>query len=442
MPSPTSDGADAAGAVGEREQMVEKLYEYGGLAMRKNYLQKLGVLGSSAGVSAWNNNNNNRNITTAGQSREAPGNQQATYIRDTNQQQQQEEEEEEHHHHHHHHQRSSSSSSSRGGVLLNKIDGSGSITNPTEFTLDFGSTPQRSADDFRMQVVVVVLIIIYTSPSSLLVADCCQYLKKLSYTGVWVPQAQKPPQHQTVIIFDWDDTLLCTSYLNLRAGGQQQSNNNNNSSSRQQDVSRTIQKHLHSIAATDAKLLEMAMAHGETFIITNAMKGWVEYSARKYVPQLLPTLRKVRIISARTEHERQFPGDYHQWKISAFLSVRQALNSQVITNLVSLGDSNIEMDAIHVMGSEFSQALIKTIKFRENPSPDELAKQLELVYQKFDKILVNARNLKISLERKWVVPPTAAPAGAARSRSPSPTTTTTSNTTTTKGSLPSPTGPG
>jgi len=30
------------------------------------------------------------------------------------------------------------------------------------------------------------------------------------------PQAQKSPQHQTVIIFDWDDTLLCTSFLNLR----------------------------------------------------------------------------------------------------------------------------------------------------------------------------------------------------------------------------------
>ena len=29
-------------------------------------------------------------------------------------------------------------------------------------------------------------------------------------------KAQKSPQHQTVIIFDWDDTLLCTSFLNLR----------------------------------------------------------------------------------------------------------------------------------------------------------------------------------------------------------------------------------
>mmetsp|Transcript_9891 Transcript_9891/g.8402 ORF Transcript_9891/g.8402 Transcript_9891/m.8402 type:complete len:121 (-) Transcript_9891:9-371(-) len=117
-----------------------------------------------------------------------------------------------------------------------------------------------------------------------------QYLKKLSYTGVWVPQAQKPPQHQTVIIFDWDDTLLCTSYLNLRAGQQQN----------RQDISKSVQKHLTNISTTDSKLLEMAMAHGETFIITNAMKGWVEYSARKYVPELLPTLRKVRIISART----------------------------------------------------------------------------------------------------------------------------------------------
>jgi hypothetical protein len=42
------------------------------------------------------------------------------------------------------------------------------------------------------------------------------FLKKLSYQGVWVPQAKRPPQHQTLIIFDWDDTLLCTTYLNVR----------------------------------------------------------------------------------------------------------------------------------------------------------------------------------------------------------------------------------
>ena len=32
---------------------------------------------------------------------------------------------------------------------------------------------------------------------------------------------------------------------------------------------------------------------GHTFIITNAMNGWVEYSAAKWVPELLPVLQKV-----------------------------------------------------------------------------------------------------------------------------------------------------
>jgi len=46
------------------------------------------------------------------------------------------------------------------------------------------------------------------------------FLRKLSYSKVWVPQAQRPPKHQTVIIFDWDDTLLCTSFLNMRQDAQ------------------------------------------------------------------------------------------------------------------------------------------------------------------------------------------------------------------------------
>merc|ERR1712003_310416 len=110
----------------------------------------------------------------------------------------------------------------------------------------------------------------------------------------------------------------------------------------------------------------------------------------------------VKVISARTNHETEYPGEVAKWKIQAFLEVQRQLDSQIITNLVSLGDSNFEMDAVHVMGKGFAQALVKTIKFRENPSPEELLKQLELVSQKLERIVENARNLKIGLERKWV----------------------------------------
>ena len=36
---------------------------------------------------------------------------------------------------------------------------------------------------------------------------------KLTYKKVWVPPMYQPKTSQTCIIFDWDDTLLCTTFL-------------------------------------------------------------------------------------------------------------------------------------------------------------------------------------------------------------------------------------
>jgi len=208
------------------------------------------------------------------------------------------------------------------------------------------------------------------------------FICKLAYSKVWVPPVLRPPKHQTVIIFDWDDTLLCSSYL----------------TSRGDSLPKHVEQNLRGIQQAATRLLERALQSGHTFIITNAMNGWVEYSAAKWAPGLLPILQKVRVISARSRYEAQFPGQIDKWKVEAFLGVQCELNSQVITNLVSIGDSNFEMDAVHVMAQKFDQALIKTVKLRERPSPAELRKQLELVLQKFEPIIQNARNLKISLE--------------------------------------------
>jgi len=217
------------------------------------------------------------------------------------------------------------------------------------------------------------------------------YLHRLSYEKVWVPPAKRTPQHQTVIIFDWDDTLLCTSYLNQHDGDS--------------GPSPATQQHLQAIESKAKELLQLAIRLGHTFIITNAMEGWVEYSAAKWVPALLPLLEKVEIISARSRYEALYPNDVRQWKIHAFRDLQRELDLPIITNLNSIGDANYEMEATQIMGKEFSEALVKTIKLRENPSPIELLKQLELVTQKFEGIVTNARNLKVSLERKLVASP-------------------------------------
>lgn len=210
------------------------------------------------------------------------------------------------------------------------------------------------------------------------------YLRKLSYRKVWTPSVARPPKHQTVCIFDWDDTLLPTSYVGFRE---------------EEAISEVAKQHLKGIQREGKRLLKMAQRAGHTFIITNALPCWVEYSARRYLPGLVEALQSIPVISARGQYEEQFPGEHAQWKVQAFLQVQRQLDSEVVTNLISVGDSTFEMDAVHVMGREFEQAVVKTVKFRENPTAEELHKELELVATKFEQILSKAQNLKITLER-------------------------------------------
>ena len=52
------------------------------------------------------------------------------------------------------------------------------------------------------------------------------------------------------------------------------------------------------------------------------------------------------------------------------------------------------------MSKYFDNALLKTVKFKEHPRPDELVKQHSLVSGKFSQIYVSVRNLTIRLEKK------------------------------------------
>ena len=89
------------------------------------------------------------------------------------------------------------------------------------------------------------------------------------------------------------------------------------------------------------------MKYGKTFIITNAAEGWVEYSAERYMPSLLPVLAKIKIISARTRYEPHFPNDFTKWKLYAFQETQGIIDDAMITNIIALGDSMMEMDAAH-----------------------------------------------------------------------------------------------
>ena len=214
------------------------------------------------------------------------------------------------------------------------------------------------------------------------------YITKLIYSGILVPN-QNQNKHNSIIIFDWDDTLLCTSFI--MPNGIYCDN---------KSFTYDEQLKISQLELSVLALLEKSISKGRTFIITNSLPGWVEFSASKFYPKLSKLFDKITIISARGKYEKIYPGNTGLWKIKAFVDMVQTIDCSLITNIVCVGDSFIEIEAGKALASKFSMACIKSVKFKESPKIEELNKQIILVNENFEKIFSQAKNLNISIEKK------------------------------------------
>ena len=214
------------------------------------------------------------------------------------------------------------------------------------------------------------------------------YIAKLITKKVWVP-SQKEKTHNSLIIFDWDDTLLCTSFLAP-----------NGVFNENLELTASDREKVKKLEFASLNLLKKAIAKGDVYIITNAGPGWVEYSAEKFYPSLKTVLKQITIISARGENEAESPGDPRKWKKRTFLNLHKKMNTKLVTNIICIGDSSFEMEAGKVLAKKFQQAFVKTVKFRENPKPEELHSQLVLVANQFNSIYAAVKSLTIRVEKK------------------------------------------
>eukprot|EP00419_Tripos_fusus_P001645 CAMPEP_0172685938 /NCGR_PEP_ID=MMETSP1074-20121228/20585_1 /TAXON_ID=2916 /ORGANISM="Ceratium fusus, Strain PA161109" /LENGTH=343 /DNA_ID=CAMNT_0013505169 /DNA_START=78 /DNA_END=1109 /DNA_ORIENTATION=- len=210
------------------------------------------------------------------------------------------------------------------------------------------------------------------------------FLNKLSYSGVWLPAARRPLRSQAILIFDWDDTLVCTSFLEQYEGVP---------------LPQAVMRRMSRVAGAVKKVLEMACRLGQVFIITNAKEGWVEHSAALWIPEVIPLLKQITVISARSTYEACFPTEITQWKRQAFLALQCQMDQHALTNLIAVGDSVFEMDAAQAMGDRFARAVVKTVKLRPRPSPQELLAELGLVLKQLERIMEAGHPLQIQIDR-------------------------------------------
>lgn len=202
------------------------------------------------------------------------------------------------------------------------------------------------------------------------------------------PREQLHSAENTMIIFDWDDTLLCSSVV--RSGKQKS------------------EEELRELEHIVALILRTAMSLGETLIVTNGNGTWVEDSTRRFLPGLLPIFQEVKAISARAQMEDKHPNDPFMWKQACFehlLTKERHYHEESGVNLVALGDQFPEIDAARHVGQVIGgPSLVKTVKFKEDPSIAELLGQLYRIEEVLSRIVKEQENQSYGLVQRRLPP--------------------------------------
>ena len=181
------------------------------------------------------------------------------------------------------------------------------------------------------------------------------------------PAASAEPLHNNLIIFDWDDTLIPSTWLSesilehVRSPAE-------------------LVRHYQLVEESVYMVLTQAIQVGFVVIVTNSEEGWVDYCCDHFFPRLKPLLSGISVLSARTLYQDQFAHPSF-WKQQAFKDVISnyvsSIPPQTYFTITSIGDSMYERDALYKSTDALSSfAFVKSIKFLESPSDVHLRREL------------------------------------------------------------------
>ena len=216
------------------------------------------------------------------------------------------------------------------------------------------------------------------------------YFNKLISKGLLTSsEKEKKFKFNNIFIFDWDDTLLCTTVLSPLGYFDDD-----------MVVLPSRMEKIKKLEISVKKLLTLTIEKGDTYIITNSEPGWVEYSCKRFFPNTFHLLDKIKIISARGLYEKKYPKKLKVWKNLTFNDIIKNYDINLPTNIVCFGDSSYEIESAHGLSDKFNDGFVKAIKFKEFPKIEELISQLNLVLDKFNFIYSACKNWTITVDRK------------------------------------------
>ena len=233
------------------------------------------------------------------------------------------------------------------------------------------------------------------------------------------PSPAKKKRHSVVIrsmvkpliIFDYDDTILPTSFLNRRGLKLAASSND-------KDELDSIQSILDEYSVVVNKTLTMARRIGHVLIVTNAEDRWISLTVKKFLPKSANLVEQFQHISARSMFEPTGLFTPISWKQSAFRMVVEeylaaaattpssssskrssSTNHDEYPQVISLGDSAHEREAILKVAKDFANRItVKSLKFMEKPDIESLKKEHQLIQECIGDIVKHTGNLDLCIQ--------------------------------------------
>lgn len=199
---------------------------------------------------------------------------------------------------------------------------------------------------------------------------------------------RKSNRKRTLIIFDWDDTILPTSFL-ARKGLKL------DSPCPTGEVKEILDKYSKVVNRT---LME-ASRRGHVMVVTNAETGWIKLTVEKFLPLSVLTVLRFQHISARSMFEPAGITTPIGWKESAFRLVVEEYLKAVGRDcqVISLGDSAHEREAVLKVCEEY-KVICKSLKFMERPDLDALSKQHQLIQECLEDIVNKKQSLDLCIQ--------------------------------------------
>jgi hypothetical protein len=215
------------------------------------------------------------------------------------------------------------------------------------------------------------------------------------------------------VVFDWDDTLFPTTSLQAELGSLETG----------LVPDQILQEHL-------CKVLEEALrlAPEGTYIVTNAIEGWVKHCVENFYPAALPLLERVQVVSARQRffvntgeadsRKATCPEDLFNWKATAMQSLSQEDGGRGLSckdagplNIVAIGDAPTDTKAARTLAPHLpAGSWLKTVQLMPAPSLSCFGEQLRLILGAMAKVLNHPESASLCVgPQQPKTPPSRAP---------------------------------